>query len=87
MLVNFGVQLWMYATPVAYDLRIVPKKYLGLYMMNPMTPIINTFRKAFLGIGDYNFDYYCIGWIITIAILLIGIIVFNHVEKTFMDTV
>ena len=87
MLVSFGVQLWMYATPVAYDLRIVPQEYLGLYMMNPMTPIINTFRKAFLGIGEFYYDYYCIGWIITIVILLIGIIVFNHVEKTFMDTV
>ncbi len=87
MLVGFGVQLWMYGTPVAYDVRIIPKKYLGLYMLNPMTPIINTFRKALLGIGVFQLKYYVCGWAVTIVILLAGIVLFNHVEKTFMDTV
>lgn len=87
MLVSFGVQLWMYGTPVAYDMRIIPKKILGLYMLNPMTPVINTFRKAFLGVGEFSLKYYWIGWMITIILLLIGIVIFNHVEKTFMDTV
>lgn len=87
MLVGFGVQLWMYGTPVAYDMRIIPKKYLGLYMLNPMTPIINTFRKALLGIGVFQLKYYVCGWAVTIVILLAGIVLFNHVEKTFMDTV
>ena len=87
MIVGFGVQLWMYGTPVAYDMRIIPSKYMGLYMLNPMTPIINVFRKAFLGIGELQLKYYICGWIITLVVLTIGVILFNHVEKTFMDTV
>ena len=87
MLVGFGVQLWMYGTPVAYDLRIIPQKYMGFYMLNPMTPIINTFRTALLGIGGFQLRYYLCGWALTAVILFVGIILFNHVEKTFMDTV
>ena len=87
MLISFGVQLWMYGTPVAYDIRIVPQKLLGMYMLNPMTPIINTFRKAFLGIGVFQPRYYLCGWAVTLVILFVGVILFNQVEKTFMDTV
>ena len=87
MLISFGVQLWMYGTPVAYDIRIVPQKLLGMYMLNPMTPIINSFRKAFLGIGVFQPRYYLCGWAITLVILFVGVILFNQVEKTFMDTV
>lgn len=87
MLVAFGVQLWMYATPVAYDIGIIPQRFMGIYMLNPMTSIINIFRKAFLGLGDFELMYYLISWGITIIILFIGIILFNRVEKTFMDTV
>ena len=87
MLVGFGVQLWMYGTPVAYDIRIIPQKYMGLYMLNPMTPIINTFRTALLVIGGFQLRYYLSGWGLTILILFAGIVLFNHVEKTFMDTV
>ena len=87
MLVGFGVQLWMYGTPVAYDIRIIPQKYMGLYMLNPMTPVINTFRTALLGISNFQQRYYLCGWIVTVIILFAGIILFNRVEKTFMDTV
>lgn len=87
MLVSFGVQLWMYGTPVAYDIRIIPQKYLGLYMLNPMTPIINTFRTALLGVGGVQPGYYLCGWVVTVIILFTGIVLFNRVEKTFMDTV
>ena len=87
MLVSFGVQLWMYGTPVAYDIRIIPAKYMRFYMLNPMTPIINVFRKALLGIGRFQPGYYLCGWVVTIFITFIGIVLFNHVEKTFMDTV
>lgn len=87
MLVGFGVQLWMYATPVAYDIGIVPERFMSLYMLNPMTPIINTFRKAFLGIGTFDLPHYLISWGVTIAVLFFGLMLFNKVEKTFMDTV
>ena len=87
MLVGFGVQLWMYGTPVAYDIGIVPAKYMNLYMLNPMTPVITTFRKAFLGLGSFDLLYYLLSWAFTFVVLFIGIILFNKVERTFMDTV
>lgn len=87
MLVGFGVQIWMYLTPVAYDISIIPEKYMGLYMLNPMTPIISTMRYAFLGIGDLQLKYYLISWAVTCVVLFLGVILFNRVEKTFMDTV
>ena len=87
MLVGFGVQLWMYGTPVAYDIGIVPAKYMGLYMLNPMTPVINNFRLAFLGLGSFDLPHYLLSWAMTLAVLVIGIVLFNRVEKTFMDTV
>lgn len=87
MLVGFGVQLWMYGTPVAYDIGIVPEKYMGIYMLNPMTPVINTFRKAFLDLGSFDASHYLISWAFTLLVLFIGIVLFNRVEKTFMDTV
>lgn len=87
MLVSFGVQLWMYATPVAYSSTLIPEKWIGLYMLNPMTPIIETFRYGFLGVGTINVTYSLISWGITLLILVVGVLLFNKVEKTFMDTV
>ena len=87
MLVSFGVQLWMYATPVAYDIGIIPERFMSLYMINPMTPVINTFRYAFLDLGSFELGYYLLSWGVTFIILFIGILLFSRVEKTFMDTV
>ena len=92
MLVSFGVQLWMYASPVAYDMfsmgAFAPgSKYYGLYMLNPVTPIITLFRYAFLGVGDPYWSSYLTSVLITLIVLFFGIILFNRVEKTFMDTV
>ena len=87
MLVGFGVSLWMYGTPVAYDIGIIPQKYMSLYMLNPMTPIINTFRQAFLGLGSFDLPHYLISWAVTLVVVFIGLMLFNRVEKTFMDTV
>lgn len=92
MLVGFGVQLWMYATPVAYDMfgmeAFAPGGRLHtLYMCNPVTPIVNLFRYAYLGIGSMEWNYYYLSWGVTLAVLFLGIILFNRVEKTFMDTV
>lgn len=87
MLVSFGVQIWMYLTPVAYDISIIPEKFMGIYMLNPMTPVINTLRYAFLGIGSFQLHSYLLSWGITLVVLFLGIILFNRVEKTFADTV
>ena len=92
MLVGFGVQLWMYATPVAYDMfsmgAFAPGgKWHSLYMCNPVTPIVNIFRYAYLGIGSVDWNYYLLSWGVTAVVLFAGIVLFNRVEKTFMDTV
>ncbi len=92
MLVSFGVQLWMYATPVAYDMFSIAGfapggKYYSLYMCNPVTPIINIFRYAYLGIGGIDWFHYGLSWIVTVVILFLGVLLFSRVEKTFMDTV
>lgn len=87
MLVSFGTQLWMYATPVAYASSLIPTKWLHIYMLNPMAPIIETFRYICLDVGQFHLYYYLIGWIITIFVLFIGLILFNRVEKSFMDTI
>lgn len=87
MLVGFGTQLWMYATPVAYDIGIIPEQWLSLYMCNPVTPVVMTMRYAFLGIGSFDLQSYLNGWATTLVLLFFGVILFSRVEKTFMDTV
>ncbi|PCJ89615.1 MAG: ABC transporter permease [Flavobacteriales bacterium] len=85
--VGFGVQLWMYGTPVVYPLSEVPEKWKFLFAINPMSSIIETFRYAFLGKGAVNIDYLAISGITTIILLVIGIVLFSKIEKNFMDTV
>ena len=87
VLVSFGVSLWMYATPVVYDLSIVTGKFRQLILINPMSSIMNNFRYSMLGCGYFESSYWIISWIITVAVLFIGVLLFNRVEKTFMDTV
>lgn len=87
MLVGFGTQIWMYLTPVAYDIGIIPERVMDVYMLNPVTPVICTLRYAFLGVGELQLGYYLMSWAVTIAVVLVGLILFNRVEKTFMDTV
>lgn len=92
MLVGFGVQLWMYASPVAYDMFGITGfapggRWHGLYMCNPVAPMINLFRYAYLGLGVVEWNYYAVGWATTLVILFFGVILFSRVEKTFMDTV
>lgn len=87
MLVGFGLSLWQYLSPIPYGLALIPEKYLGLYMLNPVTPIITTMRYAFFGVGYFNLMYYLISVGVTIAVFFIGLIMFNKIERTFMDTV
>lgn len=86
-LVTFGVQLWMYATPVIYPVSAVPEQLQWLIRANPLTPIVEAFRYGFLGAGtvDGGMLLYSAGFML--AVLLIGITIFNRVERTFMDTV
>ena len=86
-LVGFGVQLWMYATPVVYPVSVVPEKYRFFYMLNPVASIVETFRHAFLGTGMVNGVDILISWGATILLFFSGIILFNRVDKIFVDTI
>ncbi|MCP4112648.1 MAG: ABC transporter permease [Desulfobacteraceae bacterium] len=86
-LVAFGVQLFMYATPVIYPLSTIPEKYKTVILLNPMTSIIEIFRYAYLGKGTFSWNHLGVSIIITFTILPIGMMMFSKVEKTFMDTV
>lgn len=87
VLITFGVQLLMYATPVIYPLSMISEKYRWLVLANPMTALIETFRYAFLGSGTFDPVNLFYSAAITFVILFIAIVLFNHVERTFMDTV
>ncbi|MCC5612320.1 ABC transporter permease [Nostoc sp. CHAB 5834] len=86
-LVEFGVQLLMYATPVILPLSAVPAKYQPIMLANPMTGVIETFKYGFLGTGSFTWGLlgYSLGF--TIVVFLIGLLMFNKTEKNFMDTV
>ena len=85
--VAFGVQLWMYATPVVYPLSVVPEHLRDVFALNPMMAVVETFRLGFVGVSAINGTYVAISWAVTLAILVIGLARFSSVEKTFMDTV
>lgn len=86
-LVSFGVQLLMYATPVIYPISSLQGNWQWLVIANPMTPVVEIFRLAFLGVSSLSPVYllYSIGFML--VILLLGVLIFNRVEATFMDTV
>lgn len=87
MLVGFGLQLWQYASPVAYGVTLIPEKHMTFYMLNPVSPIITTIRYGLFGVGFFNIGVFLISWLITVIVFLLGLILFNRIEKTFMDTV
>jgi len=86
-LIQFGAQLLMYTTPVIFPFSKLPPQYRWIMLANPMTPIIETFRYAFLGTGTFSWGLLAISAVVTSAILTVGVLMFNHVERTFMDTV
>ncbi len=88
ILVNFAVQLWMYITPIVYPLSQLGKsRFQTLLFLNPVTMPVEVFRYAVLGKGTIIPGYYALSWVITIFVALFGVMLFNRVEKTFMDTV
>lgn len=87
ILVGFGVQLWMYATPIVYPLSAVPAQLRKISALNPMTPVVNNFKYAFLGCGNFEVGSWLVSWGVTIVLLFLGIVIFSRIEKTFLDTV
>ena len=86
-LISFGVQLMMYATTVIYPLSAAPANYKILIELNPMTGIIEAFRFGFLGKGVLSFNTLGYSTLVTLLSLLLGVVIFNKTEKTFVDTV
>jgi len=86
-LISFGIQLAMYATPVIYPLSAAPEKYRVFILANPMSAIIESFRTIFLGTGELEFFSIFYSFTFAIILLVLGLLVFNKTEKTFMDTV
>lgn len=87
LLVGFGVQLWMFVTPVVYPSSLVPASWSWVVEFNPMAAVIETFRYAFHGVGAFSVSRFVISLGITLLILGCGIVFFSRVEKSFMDTV
>jgi len=86
-LLQFGIQIWMYATPVIYPLSLVSEKWRWLMALNPMTSIIEGFREGFFGTSSFQWDYFAMTCVLTLTILLLATAIFNRTEKNFMDTV
>lgn len=85
--VGFGVQLWMYATPIVYPMSQIPEKWQWLFALNPMSAIVETVRYAFLGAGAIRPLHLALSLVMTSLVLFAGIVMFSRIEKTFMDTV
>jgi lipopolysaccharide transport system permease protein len=81
------VQLWMYATPVIYPLSKIPEKWRWVSRVNPMTAVVETLRHVFLNTGDFALGSYCLSLGMSVIIFLIGILFYQRIARTFVDTV
>lgn len=85
--ISFGTQLWMYASCVVYPLSQIPQQWRLLFILNPMVPIIESFRFALLGGGVVEIWHLAVSAGLTAVLLFVGLVMFSRAEKTFMDTV
>ncbi len=85
--VGFGVQLWMYITPIVYPLSSATGMMYYLLLINPVTPLINNFKYALLGTGEFLIASWIFSIIFTVIVFVFGIVLFNRTEKTFVDTI
>ena len=84
---TFFVQIWMYLTPIVYPFSQVPEKYRVIYMLNPMTLVVESFRKAFFGTGSVNLPMITVSIVLTMVVFIFGLLRFSKTEKSFIDTV
>ena len=87
ILISFGISLLMYITPVVYPISNVDESFRWLMLLNPVAPIVETYRYAFLGSGAFHWVFWLISVFTTGLVLFVGLIIFNKVEKNFIDTV
>ena len=86
-LLAFGIQLFMYITPVVYPSSALPEKFQILAKINPLSSIFECFRYAYLGTGTFTITDLLISTLVIVFLFFTGVLVFNKVEKSFMDTV
>jgi lipopolysaccharide transport system permease protein len=86
-LMGFGVQLWMYITPVIYPASSVPDKYRIFVYVNPVAPIVDAFKFGLVGAGEFNPGRLLYSVVVTLILMFIGVVLFNRTEQNFMDTV
>jgi len=84
---TFIVQIWMYMTPIVYPFSQVPEKYRIIYMLNPMTSVVELFRAALLGTGSVNLPMITVSIVLTMLVIIFGLLRFSKTEKSFIDTV
>jgi lipopolysaccharide transport system permease protein len=86
-LVTFGLQLWMYATPIVYPASMIPHQWQWVYWINPMAPVVELFRSIFFGAGQVDFLLYAISMVESVILVLIGLMLFTRAEKDFIDRI
>lgn len=86
-LIPFGVQLWMYASPVVYPVSMIPEKYQWIAFINPMATYLEGFRISILGKGTISIEQFVVSCAVSLVVLLLGLVLFSRTEKNFMDTV
>jgi len=86
-LLQFGVQLWMYVTPIIYPLSSIPANKQWVVMLNPMSSVIEAFKFAALGAGYFSWFWLAYSLVFMLLLLLVGVVVFNKIEKSFIDIV
>jgi lipopolysaccharide transport system permease protein len=86
-LISFGIQLLMYATPIVYPSSMVKGVWHDILVLNPMTGIVEGFRFSFLGSGSFQWGMIGYSLIFSLSLLVVAVVLFNKVEKKFMDTV
>jgi len=87
ILVDFGMSLWMYATPVVYPLSTVNEDLRRLILLNPVTPVMECYRRILLGVGQVDSGYFAYSLVLTLVVAIAGILIFNYIERTFMDNI
>jgi len=86
-LIQFGIQLWMYITPVIYPISQIPEKYRWIIMANPVSSIVEAFKYGFTGSGNFYISGILYSALFAVVLFFISVAIFNRTEKTFMDTV
>ena len=84
---GFGIQLWMFATPIVYPLSIIPDNYVIFSILNPMTSIVECFKYILFNESSIKFAHILLSCLITLIVFVLGIVVFYRTEKNFLDTV